>query len=59
MAGRTAWELLFIEPKRQESGAPGPIRKDEAILSYVAVTRALGGDTHDNEGIAWISEYRA
>ncbi|MGW2725590.1 UvrD-helicase domain-containing protein [Streptomyces sp. NPDC001492] len=45
----------FSEPKRQENGAPGPIRKDEAMLSYVAVTRAR--QTLDNEGLAWISGY--
>ncbi|WP_327072059.1 UvrD-helicase domain-containing protein [Kitasatospora sp. NBC_01302] len=45
----------FTEPKRQETGAPGPIRKDEAMLSYVAVTRARL--TLDNEGLAWINEY--
>ena len=45
----------FSEPKRQENGDPGPIRRDEAMLAYVAVTRARL--TLDNEGLAWINEY--
>jgi hypothetical protein len=45
----------FSEPKRQENGAPGPIRRDEGMLAYVAVTRARR--TLDNEGLAWISQY--
>ncbi|MFI9041624.1 UvrD-helicase domain-containing protein [Streptomyces sp. NPDC053726] len=45
----------FSEPRPLPTGAPGPIRKDEAMLAYVAVTRAKRA--LDHEGLAWIDNY--
>jgi hypothetical protein len=45
----------FREPKKQEDGTPGVIQREEAMLSYVAVTRARL--TLDRSGLAWVDRY--
>jgi hypothetical protein len=42
----------FKEPLDKKTGQPLPIPPDDAMLAYVAVTRAK--DTLDNTGLAWI-----
>jgi len=54
------WERVMIgtdfrEPKRNEDGTPGEVRKEEAHLAYVAVTRAR--EVLDREGLAWVDTY--
>lgn len=44
----------FSKPAERD-GVPGEIRRDEAMLAYVAVTRAM--DRLDRAGVAWIDEY--
>ncbi|AZK98779.1 MULTISPECIES: UvrD-helicase domain-containing protein [Streptomyces] len=39
----------------ERDGVPGKIRRDEAMLAYVAVTRAM--DRLDNSGLSWLDEY--
>ncbi|WP_424893475.1 UvrD-helicase domain-containing protein [Streptomyces sp. XH2] len=45
----------FTPPADRPDGSPGEIRRDEAMLAYVAVTRAM--DVLDNGGLAWIDEF--
>lgn len=45
----------FSEPRPLQNGAPGKIRKEEAMLAYVAVTRAK--QTLDPQGLDWIANY--
>ena len=45
----------FSAPKDDEQGNPGPIRRTDAMLAYVAVTRAK--QLLDRQGLAWISRY--
>ena len=45
----------FREPKKQEDGTPGVISREEAMLAYVAVTRAKL--TLDRSGLAWVDKY--
>ena len=45
----------FREPKKQEDGSPGKIQREEAMLAYVAITRARL--TLDREGLAWVDHY--
>jgi len=45
----------FTAPKDDEMGDPGPIRRPDAMLAYVAVTRAK--QVLDRQGLAWISRY--
>lgn len=42
----------FKEPLDKETGEPLPIPRADAMLAYVAVTRAM--DTLDNAGLAWV-----
>ena len=42
----------FKEPLDKETGEPLPIPRADAMLAYVAVTRAK--DTLDNAGLAWV-----
>jgi hypothetical protein len=42
----------FKEPLEKETGKPLPITKEEAMLAYVAVTRAM--EQLDNGGLAWV-----
>ncbi|MET8832034.1 UvrD-helicase domain-containing protein [Streptomyces sp. NPDC004610] len=44
----------FPQPAERD-GVPGKIRRDEAMLAYVAVTRAM--DRLDNAGLAWLDEF--
>lgn len=45
----------FREPKPAEDGTPGVIPREEAMLAYVAVTRARL--TLDRAGLAWVDKY--
>lgn len=45
----------FREPKPDEDGHPGPIPREDAMLAYVAVTRAE--HTLDRTGLAWIDTH--
>lgn len=45
----------FREPKQQEDGKAGVIQREEAMLAYVAVTRAKL--TLDRTGLAWVDRY--
>jgi superfamily I DNA/RNA helicase len=49
----------FREPKGEEDGAggtrPGKVQREEAMLAYVAVTRARL--TLDRSGLAWVDRY--
>jgi UvrD/REP helicase N-terminal domain len=45
----------FHEPKPQDDGSPGVIDTAEAMLAYVAVTRAQL--TLDRAGLAWVDKY--
>jgi len=48
----------FKEPKADPvTGEPGPIRRDEAMLAYVTVTRAT--TRLDNAGLAWVHTHPA
>jgi len=48
----------FKEPKPDPvTGEPGPIRRDEAMLAYVTVTRAM--TRLDNTGLAWVHTHPA
>ncbi len=57
------WERVliaddFTEPKPAQDGSPGPIRRDEAMLAYVAVTRVTRAKgVLDPRGLAWIANY--
>lgn len=44
----------FREPKELDDGTPGQMPRDEAMLAYVAVTRAKL--TLDRSGLAWIDK---
>lgn len=44
----------FTKPADRPDGSPGEVRRDEAMLAYVAVTRAM--DTLDRSGLDWIDE---
>lgn len=45
----------FPEPIKDDDGKPGPIKKGQAMLGYVAVTRAR--NQLDRGGLAWIDHY--
>lgn len=45
----------FREPKPDEDGSQGVIGREDAMLAYVAVTRAK--TTLDREGLAWVDYY--
>jgi hypothetical protein len=45
----------FREPKKQDDGKPGKVPREEAMLAYVAVTRARL--TLDRAGLAWVDKY--
>lgn len=45
----------FREPKPNGDGTPGEVPREEAMLAYVAVTRARL--TLDRGGLAWIDKY--
>jgi hypothetical protein len=45
----------FREPKKDDDGTPGQIPREEAMLAYVAVTRARL--TLDRSGLAWVDKY--
>lgn len=45
----------FREPKPDEDGRPGQVQRDDAMLAYVAVTRAQL--QLDREGLAWVDRY--
>lgn len=45
----------FSEPKKTDSGDLGTIRREDAMLAYVTVTRAQY--ELDREGLAWIDNY--
>jgi hypothetical protein len=45
----------FREPKKGEDGTPGEVPREEAMLAYVAVTRARL--TLDRSGLAWVDGY--
>ena len=47
----------FKEPLDKETGKPLPIPRADAMLAYVAVTRAM--DTLDPGGLAWVHEHLA
>jgi superfamily I DNA/RNA helicase len=47
----------FKEPLEKETGKPLPIPKEDAMLAYVAVTRAM--KTLDNSGLAWVHDHLA
>jgi hypothetical protein len=47
----------FKEPLDKQTGGPLPIPKSEAMLAYVAVTRAK--HTLDNTGLAWVHSHQA
>ena len=47
----------FKEPLDKQTGGPLPIPKSEAMLAYVAVTRAK--HTLDNTGLAWVHSHLA
>lgn len=53
------WDTVWIgrdfrEPAPQQDGSPGPVPRSEAMLAYVAVTRAR--HRLDNAGLAWIHD---
>lgn len=45
----------FREPKPNEDGSPGTISREDAMLAYVAVTRAR--EALDREGLSWVDSY--
>jgi hypothetical protein len=45
----------FREPKDDEDGRPGPVPREDAMLAYVAVTRAQR--RLDREGLAWVDRH--
>jgi len=45
----------FWEPTDPKSGRPLPIARDEAMLAYVAVTRAQ--DILDTGGLGWVRRH--
>lgn len=45
----------FREPKTDDDGRPGTIPREEAMLAYVAVTRAKL--TLDRAGLAWVDQH--
>jgi hypothetical protein len=45
----------FKEPLDKETGEPLPIPRADAMLAYVAVTRAM--DTLDTGGLGWVHEH--
>jgi hypothetical protein len=45
----------FREPAPKEDGSRGRIAREDAMLAYVAVTRAMTG--LDREGLAWVDPY--
>lgn len=45
----------FPKPKSIDEGGTGTISRPEAMLSYVAVTRAI--EILDNHGLSWVDEY--
>jgi hypothetical protein len=47
----------FKEPLEKETGRPLPIERSEAMLAYVAVTRAM--EVLDNSGLAWVHSHLA
>lgn len=47
----------FREPKPGEDGKPGEVQREEAMLAYVAITRARL--TLDRAGLAWVDRHLA
>lgn len=45
----------FREPKPGDDGKPGEIRREDAMLAYVTVTRAM--QQLDRAGVAWVDGY--
>ncbi|MGH3858469.1 UvrD-helicase domain-containing protein [Actinokineospora sp.] len=45
----------FAEPKPDKDGNPRPVDKADAMVAYVAVTRAR--DALDRTGLAWVDRY--
>lgn len=45
----------FREPKPFDDGSPGTVGREDAMLAYVAVTRAR--TVLDREGLAWVDSY--
>jgi hypothetical protein len=45
----------FREPKKKDDGSDGAVPREEAMLAYVAVTRAKL--TLDRSGLAWVDRY--
>jgi hypothetical protein len=45
----------FREPKPNDDGTPGDVARDEAMLAYVAVTRARL--TLDRDGLSWVDHH--
>jgi hypothetical protein len=52
--GRVQVGRDFRRPRTDPDGTPGPVDRAEAMLAYVAVTRAR--DVLDRGGLAWIDE---
>ena len=47
----------FKQPLEKETGKPLPIPKEDAMLAYVSVTRAM--EQLDNGGLAWVHDHLA
>ena len=47
----------YQKPKDNLDGEPSPMRRDESMLAYVAITRAKG--RLDDEGLAWVRSHVA
>jgi hypothetical protein len=45
----------FVEPRPREDGRPGRVRRADAMLAYVAVTRAR--TVLDRHGLSWVDSY--
>jgi hypothetical protein len=54
--GRVRIATDFPEPKPTDDGEPGAIPREDAMLAYVAVTRAQR--VLDPEGLSWINRYQ-
>lgn len=53
--GRVQIATDFREPKKNDDGSLGEVPEEDAMLAYVAVTRAKTG--LDPEGLAWVNRY--
>jgi hypothetical protein len=52
---RVAIQDDFTEPKKDDNGNPGKVQRADAMLAYVAVTRAKLA--LDRGGLAWVDRY--